>query len=145
MAATVGLGEAMALAVRTVEQTAAHLGALRARLESLVQARIEDVRVHSVGAARVANTSNMSFLSVDGESILLHPDPRSICAATGSACTTDSPEPSHVLVAMGVKPRIARGPIRFSLGRQNTEAEIDQTVAALTEIIGKLRVITSVA
>ena len=145
VAGIVGLGEALEIAVDTVESTAAHVGALRARLESRVLARVEDVRVHSDGANRVANTSNMSFQAVDGESILLHLDLRGICAATGSACTMDSPEPSHVLLAMGLEPRIAQGAVRFSLGRENNEEEIDTTVEALSEIIGTLRAITSVS
>ncbi|MCX5897657.1 MAG: aminotransferase class V-fold PLP-dependent enzyme, partial [Proteobacteria bacterium] len=88
-------------------------------------------------------TSNMSFLSIDGESILLHLDLRGICASTGSACTTGSPEPSHVLTAMGVPAYSAQGSIRFSLGKDNTEQEIDMVVDALAEITSQLRAITS--
>ena len=95
--------------------------------------------------ARVPNTSNLSFPSVDGESILLHLDLRGICASTGSACTTDSPEPSHVLQAMGLEPRTAQGSIRFSLGHHNTAEEIDQTVEAMAEIVPRLATISSVS
>ena len=104
---------------------------------------MDDVRVNSGRAPRVPNTSNMSFPSVDGESILLHLDLRGICASTGSACTTDSPEPSHVLQAMGLEPRLAQGSVRFSLGRDNTAEEIDQTVEAMAEIVPQLCTISS--
>jgi cysteine desulfurase len=94
---------------------------------------------------RVPNTSNLSFPSVDGESILLHLDLRGICASTGSACTTDSPEPSHVLQAMGLESRTAQGSIRFSLGHHNTAEEVDQTVEAMAEIVPRLATISSVS
>ena len=67
------------------------------------------------------------------------------CAATGSACTTDEPEPSHVLLAMGVEPRLAQGTIRFSLGHDSTEEEIDQTIETMAEVVPKLRAISSFA
>ena len=85
----------------------------------------------------------MAFSAVDGEAILLHLDLRGICAATGSACTTDEPEPSHVLLAMGVEPRLAQGAVRFSLGHDNTEDEIDQVIEAMAEIVPRLRAISS--
>ena len=105
--------------------------------------RIADVQINGSGASRVSNTSNMNFLSIDGESILLHLDLRGICASTGSACTTGTPEPSHVLTAMGVPASSAQGSIRFSLGKDNTEQEIDMVVDALAEITFQLRAITS--
>jgi cysteine desulfurase len=85
----------------------------------------------------------MSFPFSDGESILLHLDLCGICASTGSACTIDSPEPSHVLQAMGLEPRLAQGSIRFSLGHENTAEEIDRTVEAMAEIVPRLRTIST--
>ena len=145
VAGIVGLGQALEIAASTLEESSAHLGALRDWLERRVQEQIAEVRMNAARAPRVASTSSMSFRFVDGESILLHLDLRGISAATGSACTTDAPEPSHVLLAMGLEPRVAQGTIRFSLGRENTAAEIDRTVEALIEIIGALRAVTSVA
>jgi len=145
VAGIVGLGEAAALATQSLEQEAGRLAGLRDRLECGILERVEDVRVNSGGVLRVPNTSNMSFPSVDGESILLHLDLCGICASTGSACTTDSPEPSHVLQAMGLDPRLAQGSIRFSLGHHNTAEEIDRTVEAMVEIVPRLATISSVS
>ncbi|MCP4716776.1 MAG: aminotransferase class V-fold PLP-dependent enzyme, partial [Deltaproteobacteria bacterium] len=89
------------------------------------------------------NTSNVSFPQVDGESVLLHLDLLSICASSGSACTTGLPEPSHVLRAMGRSVHEAQGAVRFSLGRQTTQTHIDQTLAALASTTKKLRRISS--
>ena len=143
VAGIVGLAEATALATQSLEQEAGRLAGFRDRLESGTLERVDDVRVNSGGVPRVPNTSNMSFPSVDGESILLHLDLRGICASTGSACTTDSPEPSHVLQAMGLEPRLAQGSIRFSLGHHNTAEEIDRTVEAMAEIVPRLATISS--
>jgi len=145
VAGLVGLAEALTRATESLDAETAHLGALRDRLERGILERIDDVQVNSGGASRVANTASMSFPAVDGESILLHLDLRGICAATGSACTTDEPEPSHVLLAMGVEPRLAQGTIRFSLGHDSTEEEIDQTIETMAEIVPKLRAISSFA
>lgn len=145
VAGIAGLAEAATIATRGLEQEAKRLAGLRDRLERGIRKRIDGVRVNSGGAPRVPNTSNLSFPSVDGESVLLHLDLRGICASTGSACTTDSPEPSHVLRAMGREPRIAQGSIRFSLGHQNTAEEIDRTVEAIAEIVPRLAAISSVA
>jgi cysteine desulfurase len=85
----------------------------------------------------------MSFHFVEGESILLHLDLKGICASTGSACSTGLPEPSHVLMAMGVPARIAQGTIRFSLGKDNTDDEMEFVMESLIDIIAKLREISS--
>jgi cysteine desulfurase len=86
----------------------------------------------------------MSFQFVEGESVLLHLDLKGIYASSGSACSTDSPEPSHVLVAMGVPARTAQGTIRFSLGKDNTDDQIDYVIEALMDIVLRLREISSV-
>ena len=144
VAGIVGLAEALALATASLETEAMRVGALRDRLERGIMEHLDQVRVNSSGVPRTPNTANLSFRSIDGESILLHLDLRGICASTGSACTTDSPEPSHVLLAMGVEPRVAQGTVRFSLGHDNTAEQIDQTVAALADIVPRLRAISSV-
>ncbi len=141
--AIVGFAKALSLATKEMETTVHRLMFLRQRLESSVMARIADVMINGSGAPRVSNTSNMSFLSIDGESILLHLDLRGICASTGSACTTGTPEPSHVLTAMGVPAYISQGSIRFSLGKDNTEHETKIVEDALFEITSQLRAISS--
>jgi cysteine desulfurase len=85
----------------------------------------------------------MGFASVEAESVLLHLDLKGIAASSGSACTTGEPEPSHVLRAMGVSPELAQGSIRISLGRGNTEDEIDYTVDVLENVVSQLRNISS--
>ena len=86
----------------------------------------------------------MSFQGVDGESIVLGLDVRGICVSTGSACSTGDPEPSHVLLAMGLSAREAQGSIRVSLGRDTREEDIDVTVQALVDTVAQLRRISSV-
>jgi cysteine desulfurase len=142
-AAIAGFARAFALAAEEREQTVSRIAALRDRLEAQVLSRIAAVRINGHGAPRVCNTSNMSFGLIDGESILLHLDLRGICASTGSACTTGAPEPSHVLTAMDVPADSAQGSVRFSLGRDNTEQEIDTVVDALADITSRLRSISS--
>ena len=95
-------------------------------------------------STRVPNTSSLSFQGIDGESIVLGLDLRGICASTGSACSTGEPEPSHVLLAMGLSRREAQGSIRLSLGRATRDEDVDATVAALAETVQQLRRISSV-
>lgn len=140
----VGLAEALSLALQNHSEKSKKLSKLRDRLESALLQRIDGVQVNGANAPRVPNTSNVSFQFIDGESILLHLDLKGICASSGSACSTDSPEPSHVLLAMGVPPRTAQGTIRFSLGKDNTDEEIDFVIEMLIETTTKLREISSV-
>jgi cysteine desulfurase len=142
-AAIVGFAEAVFLAVNSLEEMSTHMAALRDRLEKRIMETIDGVKINGVNTPRVPNTSNISFSSIDGESILLHLDLNDICASSGSACTTSSPEPSHVLSAMGLTLMDAQSTVRFSLGKENTEDEIDRTVEALIEITKKLRKISS--
>ena len=145
VAGAVGLGEALVLATENRAEEMERLARLRDRLERGLQERIDDARVNSGEVDRVANTTNLSFRAVDGEAILLHLDLRGICASTGSACATDSPEPSHVLQGMGLEPRLAQGTIRFSLGHDSTQEEVERTIEAMAEIVKSLRAISSVA
>ena len=84
-------------------------------------------------------TLNVSFENVEGESLILRLDMEGICVSTGSACTSGSMEPSHVLGALGLPPRLAQGTVRFSLGRNTTEAEIDAVIAKLPKVIQQMR------
>jgi len=140
----VGLAEAFTLASGGLEAAATRLAQLRDRLEKRILESIGGVRINGVSAPRVPNTSNISFLSIDGESLLLHLDLKNIYASSGSACTTGSAAPSAVLLAMGVAAREAQGAIRFSLGAENSEQDIDATVAALQEATQRLRSISSI-
>jgi cysteine desulfurase len=144
VAGIVGLAEAVALASSTLETEAKRLEALRRRLETRVSERLSGVSINGNAAPRVPNTSNLSFQSVDGESIVLALDLEGICVSTGSACSTGDPEPSHVLTAMGLSAREAQGSMRVSLGKDTTEEDIVVTVDTLVRAIGKLRAVSSI-
>ena len=140
----VGFAAALSIAIRNLHTVSQRISKLRQRFESNVLNKISGVQINGVNAPRVPNTSSMSFHFIEGESILLHLDLKGIYASSGSACSTDLPEPSHVLMAMGVPARIAQGTIRFSLGKDNTDDEIDFVIESLIEITAKLRAISSV-
>ncbi len=139
VAGIVGLAEAAVLAFADAEAEGRRLQVLRDRLEDRVRSALPGVMVNGAGAPRVPNTSNLSFQGVDGESVVLGLDVRGICASTGSACSTGDPEPSHVLLAMGLSAREAQGSVRFSLGRETREEDIDVTARALVETVERLR------
>lgn len=117
----------------------AALAILRDRLEKGLLERIPNAKVNGAGTGRVPNTSNIAFEFVEGEAILLLMNEFGICASSGSACTSGSLEPSHVMRAMGVPFTSAHGSIRFSLSRYNTAAEIDYVLEKMPPIIEKLR------
>jgi len=142
--AIVGFAKAAELATASLETIAARTGSLRDRFESKVREKIDNVSINGVDAARVPNTTNITFHDIDGESALLHLDLRGIYASTGSACATGSSEPSHVLCAMGLSKIDAQGTLRFSLGKGTTEEEIDSTVEALVATVETLRGISSI-
>jgi cysteine desulfurase len=139
----VGLSHALVLATESVETEAKRLRELRDQLEQRIRAKVPGVGVNGAGAARVPNTSNMSFDAVDGESIVLGLDLLGICASTGSACSTGDPDPSHVLLAMGLTPKEAQGSVRISLGRHTRQEDMDATVDALPDTVKRLRSISS--
>jgi cysteine desulfurase len=112
---------------------------LRDKLESEILSRIPNSRVNGTGPYRLPNTTNISFEFVEGEAILLLMDDYGICASSGSACTSGSLQPSHVLRAMGGPFTMAHGSIRFSLSIYNTEEEIDFVIEKLPSIIERLR------
>ncbi len=144
VAAIAGCAEAVTLAFEEAETEGHRLRSLRDRFELQVGAAIQAVRFNGSEAQRVPNTSNISFQDVDGESVVLGLDVRGICVSTGSACSTDDPEPSHVLRAMGLSPRAAQGSVRFSLGRDTCAADLDATVSALKDTVAHLRRVSSI-
>ena len=137
--AIIGLGRACELANQQLSKENGHVRALRDRLESEIINRIPNVKVNGGRSPRLPNTSNISFEFVEGESILLLLDKYGICASSGSACTSGSLQPSHVLRAMGVPYTMAHGSIRFSLSIYNTSEEIDVVINTLPPIIERLR------
>jgi len=137
--AIIGLGKACELAGRNLARENGHVRALRDRLEGEIKKRIPNVKVNGGRSPRLPNTSNISFEFVEGESILLLLDQYGICASSGSACTSGSLQPSHVLRAMGVPYTMAHGSVRFSLSVYNTSEEIDFVIDTLPPIIERLR------
>jgi cysteine desulfurase len=135
----IGLGKACELAMQNFDQENKKVSALRDKLEKKILEKCPDCMVNGDPENRLPNTSNISFEFIEGESILLMLDKFGICASSGSACTSGSLEPSHVLRAMGIPYTAAHGSIRFSLSRYNTEEEVDFTVEKLPPIISRLR------
>ncbi|MEW6490442.1 MAG: cysteine desulfurase NifS [Thermodesulfobacteriota bacterium] len=138
----IALGKACELAGAHLAEENTRVRALRDRLEQGLLAAIPDARLNGHPTERLPNTSSLAFKFVEGEAILLLLDQKGICASSGSACTSGSLEPSHVLRAMGVPFTYAHGSIRFSLSRFTTEAEVDAVVAELPRIIERLRAIS---
>jgi len=135
----VGFGKACELAANNIEEENDRVKYLRDRLESALLENCPGSRLNGDKENRLPNTSNISFEYIEGEAILLMLDKFGICASSGSACTSGSLEPSHVLRAMGVPFTAAHGSIRFSLSRYNTEEEVDYTIEKMPEIVNKLR------
>ncbi len=139
VASIVGLAKALELAREEMPCTAPRLAALRDHLERGIRERIPDAYLNGHRENRLPNILNMSFQFVEAESLLLTLDMRGIAVSTGPACTSGSLEPSHVLRAMGVDAALAQGSLRFSLGPDNAEDEIEFVVESLAEIVGRLR------
>lgn len=137
--AIVGMAQAMKLAEEEMNEVTAKEKNLRDAFWESVQARIEGVHLNGHPIDRVPPILNVSFDFVDGESIILNLDLKGIAVSTGSACTSGSLEESHVLRAMGLPPSRAQGAVRFSLGRETTQEELDYTVGVLAETIRRLR------
>ena len=139
VAGIVGFGKACELAAINLEEENKRLVGLRDRLWIGINREINDVKLNGHPTNKLPNTLNVSFKFVEGESVLLNLDLKGIAASSGSACTSGSLEPSHVLKAMGVEAATAQGAVRFSLGLINTQADIDRVIRALPPIIKKLR------
>ncbi len=138
----VGLGRAIELATAEMPQKAARLAAMRDRLIRGTLDTIPETRLNGHPTERLANNVNVAFRYVEGESILLLLDSFGIAASTGSACTSASLEPSHVLTACGLPPEHAHGSLRLTLGHRNTEEDVDYVLEVLPGIIERLRAIS---
>ncbi|MCC7517769.1 MAG: cysteine desulfurase NifS [Verrucomicrobiae bacterium] len=142
VASIVGFGRACELAGAQMTEKNTRVRALRDRLENEILARIPDVYVNGHRDLRLPNTTNVAFDFVEAEAVLLLLDKADICASSGSACTTGSLDPSHVLKAMGLTPARARGAVRFSLSVDNTDRDVDRVLEILPGIIQRLREIS---
>jgi cysteine desulfurase len=139
VASIIGLGKASELAVQHVKEERTRVKALRDKLENGLMKRISNARINGNKDRRLPNTASIGFEYVEGEAILLMLNEFGICASSGSACTSGSLEPSHVLRAMGVPFTSAHGTIRFSLSIYTTDDEIDFVIEKLPPIIDRLR------
>jgi cysteine desulfurase len=136
----VGLGKAAKLASESFNNGAIErLAAMRDRLQRVVLSCIEGTTVNGDGAPRVPNTANIRFDDIEGESLVIALDLKGLALSTGAACSSGAIEPSHVLIAMGLRPEQARASIRFSLGKQTTEEDIDFAIQLLPETVARLR------
>jgi cysteine desulfurase len=138
----VGLGVAAALARDGMASDARRIGELRDRLERGVLERVPGSAVNGAREPRVPNTTNISFERVEAESLLIALDLEGIAVSTGSACSSGTLEPSHVLKAMGFPAHRTQNSIRFSLGAANTEADVQRVIEALPGVVDKLRQLT---
>jgi cysteine desulfurase len=136
--AIAGLGAAARLAGERLPEMQTRIARLRDRLEQEARTRIDGVRINGQ-AARLPNISNLSFDGLEGEAAVIALDLEGIALSTGSACSSGSLDPSHVLIAMGLRPEIVQSSLRFSLGYHNTEEEIDRTLQKLETIVQRLR------
>jgi len=142
--ALVGLGVAAEVARQKLTGEAARLSALRDRLEAGILAGVPGSERNGAASPRVPNTANLSIDRVESESLLIGLDLAGIAVSSGSACSSGTLEPSHVLKAMGLSHGRTLGSIRFSLGASNTEADIDHVIAVLPPLVEKLRSLTTV-
>ena len=135
----VGLAKALKIATENMKEEWVREETLRDYFEDEVSKRIPEIKINGKGARRLPGTSSITFKYLEGESMLLNLSLKGIAVSSGSACSSDSLQPSHVLLAMGIPAEYAHGTLRFSLSKYTTKEEIDYTIEALVEIIGKLR------
>jgi cysteine desulfurase len=139
IAGIVGLGKAIELATADIEGHNRKIRALRDRLMSGILAKIPHSRLNGHPEKRLPGNINISFEFIEGESMLLWLDDEGICASTGSACTSGSLEPSHVLLATGLPVEISHGSLRLTLGNVNTDADVDFVLEVLPKVVSRLR------
>ena len=139
VAGIVGLGKAIELAYKNFDEYNKKLTDLRDYYISQVEEKIPNVKLNGHITRRLPGNANISFIGVDGEALLLNLDIKGICASSGSACTSGSLAPSHVLVAIGLSSEIAQGSLRVTFGDENTKEDVDYLVQSLIEIVEKLR------
>jgi len=123
----------------TREEDIKHMTELRDRLMNSIPAEILDSWLNGPRERRLCNNANFSFRFIEGESIILRLDQKGIAVSTGSACSSHSLEPSHVLIAIGLKPEEAHGSVRITVGKENTMDEIDFAIESLKEVVEELR------
>jgi cysteine desulfurase len=133
----VGFGQACEVCATGMASEAARLAALRDRLKDGILRRLDGISINGSLEARLPHNLHLSFSGVDGESLLLGLD--DVAVSSGSACTTADPEPSHVLRALGITPKLAQASIRFGLGRFNTGEEVDYVIEKVTKVVNRLR------
>jgi cysteine desulfurase len=136
----VGLGKAAQIAKEALDRgDDEKMAAMRDRLQQGILAQVEEAGVNGDGAARVPNTTNIHFDHIDGEAMVIALDLKGMAVSTGAACSSGAIEPSHVLVAMGLRTDQARASIRFSLGKQTVAEDIDVALALVPEVVARLR------
>jgi len=139
----VGLGKAAELARLALDRGDDNkMAAMRDRLEQGILAQVAETGVNGEAAARVPNTTNIRFDGIEGEALEIALDLKGLAVSTGAACSSGAIEPSHVLIAMGLRPDQARASIRFSLGKQTTESDIDFALALVPQTVARLREIS---
>jgi cysteine desulfurase len=141
----VGMGKAFELASGSLEESSKKLAGLRDRLQNELSSRIENTIVNGHPTDRLPNTLNMCFRYVEGESMIMMLDMKGIAVSSGSACTSGSLDPSHVLLAIGLTHEVAHGSLRFSLGTGTTQEEIDTVAEVLPGIVERLRKMSALA
>lgn len=139
VAGIVGLAKAMELAYRDLEDHNKKIKELRDYYVEQIKEKIPCIKINGDMEKRLPGNSNISFRFIEGESLLLNLDLKGICASSGSACTSGSLDPSHVLLAIGLPHEIAHGSLRISIGKYNTKEEIDYVVENLVEVVSRLR------
>lgn len=135
----IGLGKACELAKNNLNNHMKHLQEIRDYYISQVKERIPNIKLNGSLEKRLPGNANFSFEGIDGESLLLNLDAKGICASSGSACTTGSTSPSHVLLAIGLSPESANGALRTTFGEENAKEDVDYLVENLAEIVEGLR------
>ena len=140
----IALGEAIKQARLEMDDNKIRIGALRDKLENGIIDQLDKVKINGDPNNRAYNITNLSFSNIEGESILLRLDMYGISVSTGSACSTGSLEPSYVITSLGVEPEIAHSSIRFSLGRDTTDEDIDKAIEAVVETVTFLRKISPI-
>ena len=139
VASIVGMGKAIELAMESMESRNAYVSNLRDRLIEGILQRIPETRLNGHRTQRLSGNANVSIRYIEGEALLLSLDMQGIAGSSGSACTSGSLDPSHVLLAIGLPHEIAHGSLRLSLSEENTAEEVDYTINALVEIVERLR------
>ena len=138
VAGIVGFGKAAELAKLELEEESARITSMRDRLIDNMVAKVDEIQLNGHPTQRLPNNINLTVAYTEGESIVLNLDLKGICASTGSACTSSSLEPSHVLVAIGLPQEIAYSSFRMTLGKWNTDEDIDRIIQVLPEVISNL-------